>query len=92
MIALVLTASRPQRSPAGVEVRQIETYDDFVAAREVQWDAFETPPERREQNRRRFREDFDESMAVGIPVAFLASLDGRPAARPCRSPRSAASS
>ena len=52
----------------------------MVAAREVQWDAFETPEERRAVNRPRFREDYEESMAIGVPVGFLAELDGRPAA------------
>jgi hypothetical protein len=78
-IGLVLTEA-PAELPPGVEVHRIETYDDFVAAREVQGDAFETPPGRREENRRRFRADFAESMAVGIPVGFLATLGGRPAA------------
>src|SRR4051812_3413508 len=72
VIALVLT-SAPAPMPDGVDVRRIETYDDFVAAREVQWDAFATPPARRESSRRRFREDFDEAMALGVPVGFLAS-------------------
>ncbi len=78
-VGLVLT-KEPAELPAGVEVHRIETYDDFVAARELQWDAFETPPARREESRRRFRADFDESMALGIPVGFLATLGGRPAA------------
>jgi hypothetical protein len=46
----------------------------------VQWDAFETPEERREKQRPRLREDFDESMQIGVPVGFVASLDDRPAA------------
>jgi hypothetical protein len=77
--AMVLTEP-PDDIPPGVEVRVIDTYEDFAAAREVQWEAFETPEERRAPNRARLREDFDESMELGIPVAFLATLDGRPAA------------
>ncbi len=79
VIGLVLT-ERPADAAPGVEVKRIETFDEFVAAREVQWDAFETPPERREASRRRFHADFDESVRVGVPVCFLATLDGRPAA------------
>ena len=79
LIALVLT-EQPAATRPVVEVHTIETFDDFVAAREVQWDAFETPEDRREENRRRFRADFDEVMAAGVPVGFLATLDGRAAA------------
>ena len=76
----VALADEPAAMPAGVTVRRIETFDDFVAAREVQWDAFETPEDRRAAGRPRFRVDFEESMAIGVPVGFLAELDGRPAA------------
>jgi hypothetical protein len=76
--ALVLTEA-PGGPPPGIEVRRIASYDDFTNSPEVQWDAFETPDDRRAKNRTRFREDFEESQRLGIPVAFLATLDGRPA-------------
>jgi GNAT superfamily N-acetyltransferase len=76
--ALALT-DEPAPMPPGVEVRRVESFDDFVDAREVQWDAFETPGERREASRARYREDFDESMRVGVPVGYVAMLDGAPA-------------
>lgn len=79
LVSLVRT-EEPDAIPAGIEVRRVETYDDFVAAREVQWDAFETPEKRRTAVRPRLREDFDESMQLGVPVGYVASLDGRPAA------------
>ncbi len=77
--ALALTAPPPGPEP-GIEVRRVETYDDFIASREVQWDAFEIPEKRREQQREHLRTDFDESVEHGTPVGFLASLDGRPGA------------
>jgi hypothetical protein len=77
--AMALT-SPPPETPPGIEVHRVETYDDFVASREVQWDAFGTPEERREQQRPHMRNEFDESMEHGIPLTFLAMLDGRPAA------------
>ena len=77
--ALVLTHA-PSAPNAGIEARRIATYEDFVAALEVQWDAFEAPEERRAKNRVRFREDFEESQRLEIPVGFLATLDGKPAA------------
>jgi GNAT superfamily N-acetyltransferase len=77
--ALVLTAA-PADLPPGVDVRVIEHYEDFVAAREVQWTAFDVPQERRAASRMRMREDFDESVRLRVPVGFLATLDGKPAA------------
>ncbi len=80
VVSLVRTEEPEQMIGAGIEVRRVETYDDFVAAREVQWDAFDTPRKRREENRARLRADFDESLRLGIPVGFIAALDGRAAA------------
>jgi hypothetical protein len=73
--ALALT-HEPEGAPEDVAVRRIETFDDFRAARELQFAAFATPAERR----RRLRKDFEESQRVGVPIGFLARLDGRPAA------------
>ncbi len=79
LYSLVRT-EEPDEIPSGVEVRYVETFDDFIAAREIEWDAFETPAERRDVNRPRLRADFDESMRFGVPVGFVAELDGHPAA------------
>jgi hypothetical protein len=77
--AMALTTPPPETAPE-IEVRRVETYDDFVASREVQWDAFATPEERREQQRPHMRNEFDESIEYGTPLTFLAMLDGKPAA------------
>jgi hypothetical protein len=77
--ALVLV-DEPPPIPDGIEVRQITTFEDFVTAREIQWDAFDTPADRRAQQQEYLRADFDEDQKLGIPVGFLASLDGRLAA------------
>jgi hypothetical protein len=77
--AMVLT-SPPPEPPAGIEVRRAETFEDFAASREVQWDAFEVPEDRRELQRAHLRDEFEESTTHGTPVTFLALLDGRPAA------------
>lgn len=79
-VCSLVRTDEPAAIPDGLEVRRVETYDDFVAAREIQWDAFETPEARRAVNRLRLRADFDESMQLGIPVGFIATLDARPAA------------
>jgi hypothetical protein len=70
----------PEEIPPRIEVRPITTFDEFAAAAELRTEAFEVPPHRAEQSRARRREDFEDAMRVGVPVAFLALLDGRPAA------------
>ena len=68
--------------PAGasdVHVTRIKTFEQFRAAQELQWEAFDAPDDRRAKRRARFREDFEESQRLGIPVGFLAMVDGRPA-------------
>lgn len=77
--AVALTRE-PEPTAEDVEVCRIHTYDHFRAAREVQWEAFETPADRQEKERPRLREAFEESQRDGRPVGFLAMLDGRPAA------------
>jgi hypothetical protein len=77
--AMVLT-SPPPETPAGIDVRRVESFEDFAAAREVQWDAFAIPDERREVQRPHMRNEFDEAIEHGTPLTFLATLDGKPAA------------
>jgi predicted N-acetyltransferase YhbS len=79
VISLVRTAE-PEAIPAEIKVRRVETYDDFTASRQVQWDAFEVPEERRAAIKAHLREEFDETMRNGIPAEFVASIDGRVAA------------
>ena len=75
--ALVLV--REPAGPSDVHVARIETFEQFRAAHELQWEAFGTADDRRGKGRARFREDFEESQRLGIPVGFLATLDRRPA-------------
>lgn len=70
----------PPAPPAGVEVRRVATFDDFVASRQLQWEAFAVAENRREEQRLHLRTEFDEAQANDVPVGFLALLDGRPAA------------
>jgi ketosteroid isomerase-like protein len=79
LLHAVALAEEPPGTP-GVEVRRVETFEDFVVARELQWDAFEAPPERRERQRPHLRTEFDETQASGHLVVFLALVEGRPAA------------
>jgi hypothetical protein len=77
--ALLLTRP-PEAPPEGTDVRVVDTFEDFEASAEIQWDAFEIPEERRALQRRHMRSEFEESQRHGVPVSFLATLDGRPAA------------
>ncbi len=75
--ALVLTEE--PAGPEGIDVARIETLEQYEAARDPAWDAFETPAGRRAKERMRLRENFEETQRLGIPVGFLATLEGRPA-------------
>lgn len=65
--------SPPPESP-GIDVRRVDTYEDFVTATQIAWDAFGIPEERRERDRPHLRTMFD----AGGPASFLASLEGEP--------------
>ena len=82
-VDLVKTLALTDEPPAissEIDVRRIETFDDFLVAREVQWEAFDVPPERRELQQAHLEEEFAEVMEHRFPVDFLALLEGRPAA------------
>jgi hypothetical protein len=84
--ALALTTEPPP--VGGVAVRRVDTLDDYLAATEVQWEAFATPPERR-WPREVLEHAFRVQHAQGHLLTFLGLVDGRPAAvgRLIRSPR-----
>lgn len=66
----------PAGGPPDVEVTRVETFDDHLAAYEVMWDAFATPLERREEQRPHLRAEFEAAEAAGVPVTFLARIEG----------------
>jgi len=76
--ALVCTTA-PEAGPHAVSVRRVETLDDWLQSVEVMWDAHGTPPERRARQRPHLPDEFEASQRSGVPVTFLAELDGRPA-------------
>ncbi len=69
----------PPPVPPGVEIRRVESFADFLTATEISWDSFAKSEERREQERPHLSADFEASQRAGVPVTFLAHLDGRPA-------------
>ena len=79
LLHALVCVDEPPSGPAGVDVIRVETFADHVAATEVQWDAFNVPPERRASQQEHLREEFDAAENAGVPVTFLARLDGRAA-------------
>jgi GNAT superfamily N-acetyltransferase len=68
----------PAPGPADVVVRKVETFEDQLAAVQVMWDAFGTTEARREQQRPHLRREFEAAQEAGVPITFLAELDGEP--------------
>ncbi len=73
--AMVLT-TEPE-AVADVEVQRLETFGEFLAAREVAWDAFGAPEERRAIERAHLDEEFDDRRRTGLPVEFIVRVDDR---------------
>ncbi len=80
LVKTLALVDEPPPIAAEIEVRRIETFEDFLVAREVQWDAFEITPERRAVQQAGLREEFAEVVEYRFPADFLALLEGRPAA------------
>lgn len=72
-------ASPPPAGPPDVEVRRVETLDEYRLSYHLMWEAFGTPERRRERQRPHIAREFEGVRSAGVPVTFLARLDGRPA-------------
>lgn len=59
-IAVALDVAPPP-PPPGLEARRIETFDEFRAAKEVQWEAFGAPPERIAEDQRQLGAEWEQS-------------------------------
>ncbi len=79
VVHALLCTEPPPAGPADVTVRRVEAFADYLAAVELQWEVFETPPGRREAQKPHLRDEFDAHRAADVPVTFLAELDGSPA-------------
>ena len=69
----------PPPGPAGIDVIRVETFEDHLAATELAWEAFDTPPDRRAGQLKHLRQEFEAAREAGVPVTFLAHVDGRAA-------------
>ncbi|HEU5362957.1 MAG TPA: hypothetical protein VFU56_06410 [Gaiellaceae bacterium] len=79
LLHALVCVEEPPAGPADVQVRRVETFDDHRAAVEVMWETFETPADRREQQRPHLRAEFEAARAAGVPATFLARVGDRPA-------------
>jgi len=71
--------AEPPHGPENVDVQRVETYEKHLAATEVMWEAFAMPSDRRDKQLKHLRAEFDAARDAGVPVTFLAHVDGRPA-------------
>jgi hypothetical protein len=70
----------PPDAPEGVDVRRVETLDDYARAAELRWDAFGVPEHRREEERGGLEDAYRRTVEAGSVVYYVAYVDGRPAA------------
>jgi GNAT superfamily N-acetyltransferase len=82
-IALVLS-EEPPPAPSGVQARLVRTFEEFVAANDVQWRAFGLSPEQMEERRAELRERWEAQSGL----MHAAWIDGRlvGAGRSCATP------
>jgi L-amino acid N-acyltransferase YncA len=76
-VRALAATTEPPDIRSEIEARVVDSYDDFVATSELRFDVFDVSEERRETERGHFAEYFEESQRIGIPVWFVATLEGR---------------
>jgi len=69
-VALLLTETPPPPAP-GIVARRVETYEEYAAANDVQWQAFETPENEIAEARALLRERWDEASPNIMHAAWL---------------------
>jgi GNAT superfamily N-acetyltransferase len=71
-----MTATTPPPAAHGVEIRPVETLDDYLAALEIDWQVWQTPEAERVERRVLERERFEAMFASGVVHHFSAFVDG----------------
>src|SRR5471032_1040537 len=72
-----MTATSPPPAAAGVEVRRVESLEDYLAALEGDWEVWQTPESERAERRVLEAERFEPMQASGVVHHFSAFLDGK---------------
>jgi hypothetical protein len=73
-----LAIDREPNGAPSVEVRRVESFDDYLVALEIDWTAFDLPSEQREQRRAAARAAWPLIVADGRSSVYLAYLGGEP--------------
>jgi GNAT superfamily N-acetyltransferase len=73
-----LAIEREPDGAPGIEVRRVESFDDYLIALEIDWTAFDLPPEERQERRAAARAAWPLIVADGRSSVYLAYLDGEP--------------
>jgi len=76
-----MTTLAIETEPAGtpeVEVRKVDRFEDYLTALEIDWEAFDLPPEERAERRVAAEAAWPLIVADGRSSVFLADLDGEP--------------
>ena len=76
-----MTTLAIESEPGGasdVEVRRVESFDDYLTALEIDWAAFDLPPEQRRERRAAARAAWPQIVADGRSSVYLAYIDGEP--------------
>ncbi|HEY7399119.1 MAG TPA: GNAT family N-acetyltransferase [Gaiellaceae bacterium] len=79
LVHVLATDSPPEAAPAEIETRETGTFEEYAAAAELRFDAFDRPEEERERDREHMREFYESMLRMrGIgAVSFIAMLEGR---------------
>ena len=72
-----MTATAAPPAPEGIEVRGVESRDDYLAALEIDWEVWRLPATERAERRVLEAERFDELRAAEVIHHFSAFVDGK---------------
>jgi ribosomal protein S18 acetylase RimI-like enzyme len=73
-----MTCDTAPPAEAAIDVRRVETLDEYLAVMEVDWAAWNVPAAERDDRRRREIERFEPMMETGSVHHFAGLLDGTP--------------
>jgi GNAT superfamily N-acetyltransferase len=76
----VMVTEEPPPDVAGVDVRRVETYDEFVFARAIAWSVAGFSPEEKQEARATLPERWEHRVRTGDGAAYLAYVDEEPVA------------
>jgi hypothetical protein len=79
-VVTAMVATAPPPEVEGIEVRRVESFEDFLVTCEIGWETTGYSQEQRESLRAVLPERWEQRRALGHSQAYLALLDGEPVA------------